>query len=223
MTSDDMRPSSRPAVPLRSPSWDVVRPLPSVRDNTALLEGLRAGEPWARAALFERYGLQVQRLLRKILGPQPSLEIPDLVHDVFVRALSSIEQIREPGAMLAWMQAITTRLAYRALKAQRARRWLRFWEPVELVTLASPEVEPEVLDAYRRTYAVLERMPVDERIVFTLRYIDGMELSPIAVACEVSLATVKRRLARAKQRFASAAQRDEVLRTWLQEENRWTT
>jgi RNA polymerase sigma-70 factor, ECF subfamily len=218
-----MRPSSRPALPLRSSSPDVVRPLPSVRDDTALLEGLRAGEPWASAALFERYGPHVQRMLRKILGPRPSLEIPDLIHDVFVRALASIGQLREPGAMLAWMQAITTRLAYRALKAQRARRWLRFWEPVEVVTLAAPEVDPSVLDAYRRTYAVLERMPADERIVFALRYIDGMELSPIAVACEISLATVKRRLARAEQRFAAAAQRDEVLRTWLQEGNRWTT
>ena len=220
---DDMRPSTRPPAPLHRASRDVVRPLPAVRDDAALLEGLRAGEPWAMAALFERYGPHVQRLLRKILGPQPSLEIPDLIHDVFVRALSSIGQLREPAAMLAWMQAITTRLAYRALTAQRARRWLRFWEPVELVTLAAPAVETEVLDAYRRTYAVLERMPVGERIVFTLRYIDGMELSPIAVACEVSLATVKRRLARASQRFASAAQRDEVLRTWLQEGNRWTT
>jgi RNA polymerase sigma-70 factor (ECF subfamily) len=201
----------------------VVRRLPSFRDDTALLEGLRAGESWAKAALFERYGPHVQRLLREILGPQPSLEVPDLIHDVFVRALASIDQLREPGAMLAWMQTITTRLAYRALQAQRVRRWLRFWEPLELVELSSPRVEPEVLDAYRRTYAVLDRMPADERIVFTLRYIEGMELSPIAVACEVSLATVKRRLIRAEQRFAGAARRDEVLRTWLQEGDRWTT
>jgi RNA polymerase sigma-70 factor (ECF subfamily) len=220
---DAMRPSSRPAVPLLDAERNVVRSLPSVRDDAALLEGLRAGESWAKAALFERYAPHVQRLLRKILGPQPSLELPDLIHDVFVRALASIDQLREPGAMLAWMQAITTRLAYRALQAQRARRWLRFWEPIELAELSSPRVDTEVLDAYRRTYAVLERMPLHERIVFALRYIDGMELSPIAVACEVSLATVKRRLARAEQRFATAARRDEILRTWLEEGNRWAT
>ncbi len=223
LTHDPMRPSSPPAVPLRTAPVGVVRPLPSVRDDTALLEGLRAGEPWAKAALFERYGPHVQRLLRKILGPQPSLELPDLIHDVFVRALASIDQLREAGAMLAWMQTITTRLAYRALQAQRVRRWLRFWEPIELVEVSSPRVDTEVLDAYRRTYAVLERMPTDERIMFTLRYIDGMELSPIAVACEVSLATVKRRLARAEQRFAAAARRDEILRIWLEEGNRWAT
>jgi RNA polymerase sigma-70 factor (ECF subfamily) len=217
-----MPPPSRLATPLLRAPAGAVRPLPAVRDNTALVEGLRAGEPWAKAALFERYGPQVQRTLRQILGPQPSLELPDLIHDVFVRALSSIETLREPGAMPAWMMAITTRLAYRALNAQRARRWLRFWEPVEQVELCAPEVSAEVLEAYRRTYAVLDGMPAHERIVFALRYIDGMELSPIAVACEVSLATVKRRLGRAEQRFAAAARRDRVLCAWLTEGSRWT-
>jgi RNA polymerase sigma-70 factor (ECF subfamily) len=70
---------------------------------------------------------------------------------------------------------------------------------------------------------VLDNMPDAERVVFALRYVDGMELSPIAVACEISLATVKRRLARAEQRFAAAARRDNVLRAWLEEGNRWTT
>lgn len=213
----------RPAPPIREDApRDVVRALPSVRDNDALLEGLRAGEPWAKAAFFDRYAPHVQRILHKILGPAPSLEIPDLIQDVFVRALGSIDQLREPGAMLAWVQAITTRLAIRALRAQRARRWLRFWEPVEEVELTAPGVEPEVLDAYQRTYAVLDRMPADERVVFALRYVDGMELSPIAGLCEISLATVKRRLARAEQRFAAAARRDKVLCTWLEEGSRWT-
>jgi RNA polymerase sigma-70 factor (ECF subfamily) len=200
-----------------------VRQLPTVRDDTAVLEGLRAGEPWAKAAFFERYGPHVRRLLRKILGPQPKLELPDLIHDVFVRALASIDQLREPGAMLAWMQAIATRTAYRALRAQRARRWLMFWEPVELAPVSSHTVDTDALEAYRRTYAILDRMPADERVVFALRFIDGMELAPIAASCDVSLATVKRRLTRAEQRFAAAAKRDEVLRTWLSEGNRWTT
>jgi RNA polymerase sigma-70 factor (ECF subfamily) len=205
---------------------DVVRQMPSVRDNTALWEGLRTGEPWAKAAFFERHAPHVQRLLRKILGPQPTLDVPDLIHDVFAQALASITQLRDPNAMVAWLQTITTHLAVRALRVQRARSWLRFWDPEELAEVAqesSARIEPEVLDAYRRTYAVLDRMPAAERVVFALRYIDDMELSPIAVACGVSLATVKRRLARAEHRFAAAARRDDVLRTWLEEGNRWTT
>jgi RNA polymerase sigma-70 factor (ECF subfamily) len=216
------RPAALPA-PALPAAPAVVRALPAVRDDTALLEGLRAGEAWAKAALFERHAPHVQRILRKVLGPQPRLEVPDLIHDVFVRALASVDQLREPGAMLAWLQMITLRVAYRALHAQKARRWLRFWEPLEVVELPAGAVDLDALEAYRRTYAVLDRMPAEERVVFALRHIDGMELSPLAVACGVSLATVKRRLVKAEQRFASAAQRDPVLRAWLEEGSRWTT
>jgi RNA polymerase sigma-70 factor (ECF subfamily) len=42
-----------------------------------------------------------------------------------------------------------------------------------------------------------------------------MELSEVAEACQVSLATVKRRLARARSRFARLAGRDPYLKTYL--------
>lgn len=218
-----MTPPPRRAAPEPDAHREVVRLVPRARDNAALVEGLRAGEPWAKAAFFDRYGPPVQRILRHVLGPQAHIEISDLVHDVFVRALASIDQLREPDAMLAWMQAIATRMAYRAIRVERARRWLRFCEPAELAEVASPEVDPDVLDAYQRTYAVLDKMPADERVVFALRYIDRMELAPIAAACDVSLATVKRRLARAEQRFAAAARRDPILVRWLTEGDRWPT
>jgi RNA polymerase sigma-70 factor (ECF subfamily) len=201
----------------------VVRQLPSVRDSNRLLEGLRAGEPWAKGTLFEQYGPQVQRQLREILGPQPNVELPDLIHDVFVAALASIHQLRHAFALRSWMHSMTVRTAVRALRQQRMRRWLKFWAPLEATRLMAKGVNADVIDAYQRVYAVLDRVPVAERIVFALRYIDGMELAVIAVACEVSLSTAKRRLSKADQRFATAAQRDEVLRTWLPQGNRWTT
>jgi RNA polymerase sigma-70 factor (ECF subfamily) len=218
-----MRPPKSSAVPRQNAPRGVVLPLPSVRDNTALVQGLRAGEPWASAALFERYAPHVERMLRKILGPQRRAELADLVHDVFVQALASIKSLREPGAMPAWMQSITARVAYRTIRAQRIRRWLCFWEPATIAEVASPDVDADALDACRRVYAVLDRMPADERVAFALRYVEGMELAQLAVACDVSLATIKRRLARAEQRFAGAAQRDEILRGWMKEGGRWTT
>jgi RNA polymerase sigma-70 factor (ECF subfamily) len=92
-----------------------------------------------------------------------------------------------------------------------------------LPELVVPEIDDDVLDAYRRTYALLDRLPADERIAFALRYIDGMELALLAVVCDVSLATIKRRLGRAEQRFAAGARGDVILRRWLEEGGRWTT
>jgi RNA polymerase sigma-70 factor, ECF subfamily len=60
-------------------------------------------------------------------------------------------------------------------------------------------------------------------VAFILRHVEKLELEQIADACEISLATVKRRLQRAQQRFARAAARDDALRGWLEEGGRWSS
>jgi RNA polymerase sigma-70 factor (ECF subfamily) len=211
------------AVTRQDSSGDVVRELPLVRDGAALVEGLRAREPWARAALFERYAPTVERIIRRIVGQDRHTEIADLVHDAFVQALASIDRIRDPMALPAWMQTVAAHAAHRAIRARRARRWLRFWAPDEVPEPVVDGLSPEVCQAYQRTYALLDRMPASERVAFTLRHVEGMELAQLAQVCEVSLATIKRRLASAEARFAAAARRDPVLRAWLEEGGRWTS
>lgn len=232
LKDDSMRPS-RPEPrhdgsaigprPRAAAAPDVVRPLPVARDDAAIVAGLRAGEPWARAALFDRYAPHVERMLRRVLGHERHADMADLVQDAFVQALASIDGLRDAEALLAWMSTIAARTAYRAIRKRRARRWLRFWEPAEIPEIAVDDVDPAVREAHRRTYAVLDRMPAEERLLFALRYIDGMELPRMAALRDVSLATVKRRLARAEERFTKLAERDEVLRSWIQEGGRWTT
>jgi RNA polymerase sigma-70 factor (ECF subfamily) len=120
------------------------------------------------------------------------------------------------------MQQIATHTACRAIRARRARRWLFFWDPAELPEAAVNDVDSDVTEACRRTYAVLERLPADERVAFALRYIEGMEVERVAECCDVSLSTIKRRLDRAETRFTAAARHDEVLSKWLEEGRRWT-
>jgi RNA polymerase sigma-70 factor (ECF subfamily) len=218
------RPSPEPLpIGRKSPVPAGVRALPIVRDDVALVAGLRAGEPWARAALFDRYAPHVERILRRVLGNDRHGDLADLVQDAFVQALASLDGLREAEALLAWMQTIAARTAFRAIRARKARAWLKFWEPAEVPELAVDGVDPDVIEAHRHTYALLERMPAEERLIFALRYIDGMELERIAAVREVSLATLKRRLSRAEQRFAHGAQRDSVLRPWIEQGGRWTS
>ncbi len=214
---------ARPSNPGPGPDGATVRALPIVRDDVALVAGLRAGEAWARAALFDRYAPHVERILRRVLGNDRHGDMADLVQDAFVQALASLDRLREAEALLAWMQTIAARTAFRAIRTRKARAWLKFWEPAEVPEPAVEGADPDVIEAHRHTYALLERMPAEERVIFALRYIDGMELERIAEIREVSLATIKRRLSRAEQRFSHAAQRDSVLRPWLEEGGRWTT
>lgn len=200
----------------------VVRLASPGRSDDEIVKAVVAGEPWAAAALLDRYGAMVERLVRRVMGHDQ--ELADLVHDAFATILASIHQVRDGDAVKGWIAQIAVHTAHHAIRRRRARRWLCFWKsdtepPVEPTT--EPAVGPR--DALRRVYQVLEHLPADERVAFVLRFLEDMTVNEVAEACDVSLATIKRRLARAERRFVAAAQHDAVLRVWLMEGDRWTT
>jgi RNA polymerase sigma-70 factor (ECF subfamily) len=157
----------------------------------------------------------VERVLRRVLGHERHTELADLLHEVFVQAMSSAHKLRDPGALRAWLQGIAVYTACRTIRYRKARRWLRFYGPEELPEQPSMDVPHEVREAFARTYAVLERMPAAERAVFSLRYVEGMQVDELARALDVSASTVKRRLGKAVQRFLRLARNDRVLAEWL--------
>ena len=181
--------------------------LPFARDDAALVAALRAGQPGAPAMLVDRFGPYVQRLLARIVGLDS--ELPDLLQDVFVAALSSLGDLKDPGAIKPWLGTLTVFTA-RSWIRQRSmrRRWVKIMADDKMPEPAAGQAEPEVNEALRRTYGVLDKLPADERIAFTLRFVEGMDLSSIASLCRVSLATVKRRIERGEDRFVAAARDD---------------
>jgi RNA polymerase sigma-70 factor (ECF subfamily) len=180
---------------------------------------LRDELPNAPRVLFQRYAPHVRRVLIRVLGLDR--EVPDLVQDVFLVALRTIDKLDEPEALKAWLTAIAVYQA-RALIRKRARRKiLRFVPTSDLDTIAAPVATMEVTESVRALYAVLDELPADDRIAFALRFVDGMDLREIGEACGVSRATVSRRLARARDRFIERARDHEALADWLGEGRRW--
>lgn len=190
----------------------VVRTLPvskAEQDEAALLDGLQSGEAWAKMALFDQYAPHVERILGRVLGRDA--EICDVLQDTFVQAYASVDGIRDAKAIKGWLSTVAVYTARGLIRRRKIRRWLRFWDPGELPEEAAPVAEPTTREALSRSYAILETMPADERIAFSLRFIDGMELTEAASACGCSLATIKRRLAKAENKFLEAARGDAVL------------
>ena len=185
-------------------------------DDVALADGLRRRDPVALATWYDRFALDVMRVLSRILGPDPQL--PDVHHDVFVRALGSLGTLEDPSALRSWLIAVTVHTA-RTVLARRARgRWLRFLSWRDLPEVQVTPATAESVEAVRQVYEVLDELTADDRLVFALRYIEGMELLEVADSCGVSLATVKRRIARAQGRFLIRARRYPALREWLDKE-----
>ncbi len=190
-------------------------------DDYAIVAGIRRGDPAAAAALFAHYRGLVERALVRILGFDS--ELADAVQETFIRALGSTRLLRDPQALPSWLIRISVCTAADLIRRRR-RRWLQFFaEPQELVNGAGhlvfdSEPDLEMRQALLAAQAILSSLPADERIAFSLRRLDGMELKDVAHACGCSLATIKRRLARAEKRFRARAERHQALESWLGEE-----
>jgi RNA polymerase sigma-70 factor (ECF subfamily) len=184
-------------------------PAASALDDRALVEALRRDEPWARTALVEKYEAHIERVVAGALGLDPDLA--DIIQDVFVRVLEGIHQLKDPAALRGWIGTLAVFTARGHIRRRRRWRWIRFLAPQDVPEMPAAPHNPEASATMRAMYRVLDALPADERMVFTLRFMSELELTEVAAACRVSLATIKRRLSRAEARFQEVAQREPLL------------
>ena len=191
-----------------------------VFDDATLVESLFSGDPGAPARLFDAYGRYVERLLVRVLGPDPDVE--DLLHDVFAEALGSIHQLRDPARLKGWLTRMTVFVARGMLRRRRRQRWLSFAPEENLPDHPSASAPPEALDLLKRVFAVLQQLRPNQRVAFSLRYIEGMTLPEAASASGVSLATFKRWLKASDRAFMNSARHiDKALYDELLQTPRW--
>lgn len=187
----------------------------------ALLAGLHAGQEWAARALVEQYGRLVRRVLVRVLGSGDA-EHEDLLQEVFARAIPGAARVRQAEALPGWLAGIAVFVARECIRRRQRGRSLRerlLGGPASVdaqpIAGAGVSADHGAREAARCVYRVLSAMPADERIALALRKIDGMELTELAGVLGVSVATVRRRLARAERRFGKLAKRYEALAPWL--------
>jgi len=166
--------------------------------DAALVVAARAGEMWAKEALFRRHARFVNGLVFRIMGRD--VDVDDIVQESFVQALASLHSLENPQQFASWLGGIVVRTAYKVLRRRRllTRLGLRKRDPVDLEAVVGVSAPPEIVRELRAVYAAIETLPPDLRVPLVLRRIEGLPLEEIATLTGTSLATVKRRIAQAE-------------------------
>ncbi len=183
-------------------------------DDKALAAALKKRRPGAMEALYDRYAAYVERILTRVMGFDT--ELYDLVQDVFIEAFRSVDALKDGQALQAWIGTLTVFTARQCIRKRRRRRVYWVTDGENHMEVPVNDADPEAVEVLKMTYRALETLRVDDRIVFSLRFIEGMDLTETAVACGVSVSTVKRRLHRAEKRFEVAARRFPALSEYIE-------
>ncbi len=210
-----------PAIPaIPRPARGVLRSLPFDGDAADLVAALKEKRADAGAAFYDRYARDIHGIVFRLMGPDPDLA--DTVHDVFVRALESLGQLRDPQVLRSWMFGIAVRTVHIRFQKRRRGKWLRFLAPEEVPEAVSQvssrlEADTELRAALGDAYAILGAMDPEERIAFVLQRVEGMSLEDGAQAMGLSMATFRRRLARGEEKFFTRAKNRPALDAWTKD------
>lgn len=174
--------------------------------DAALVLAARAGEPWAREALFRRYARLALGLAYRILPHD--LEVDDLVQDSFLFAFEQLDRLSNPQAFQSWLSSIVVRTAGKRLRRRRLqiRLGLRSHQPIDADEVIARTAPPDVAAELRAVYALLEQLPAEERVALVLRRVERLEVPEIAEQMGLSVSTVKRRLRAAEARLSRSSE-----------------
>jgi RNA polymerase sigma-70 factor (ECF subfamily) len=180
-------------------------------DDAMLASMAAVGDPEAHNAIWDRYSPLVRSIVRRSIGQES--EVDDLVQEVFLRFYRNLGLLRNPGALKSFIFAISLRVTISELRSRRVRKWLRLPDTGTQAptTRFIPPADFEAREAVTGLCAILDRLDPKDRTAFVLYHVEGLELTEVAEMLSVSLATIKRRLARIACRVFAMADSDQRL------------
>jgi RNA polymerase sigma-70 factor, ECF subfamily len=168
----------------------------------------------------EAFGLLVEQHQRRVFSLVFNLvrrheEVEDLGQEIFIKAYRSIRTYNFRASFAAWISRIAVNHCYDYLRRERASKISYYSEISEEAQHAieahagvkEQEILEEQTSARELAGKLLERAPAEDRVVLTLKEIEGRPIEEIAEMLNLNPSTVKVRLHRARKRMLEDLQR----------------
>lgn len=187
----------------------------SDESDQELASKLKKGSLEALGKLYDRYRVMVYRTALAITGDPEAAN--DLTQDAFLRLNRFASRIDDERPLDSWLYRMTVNLSYSWVR--RNRRLVRpFGDLLEWLTSSeknSPDVAVEIDEEFDQVWQALKALPVSQRIVLVLYYIDDQSLQKISGILDVPVGTVKSRLFYGRQALQkSIGEQGGVLSDW---------
>lgn len=152
------------------------------------------GEPAAFDALIERWHQPLWKYIRRLANNDEAAA--DTMQDVWLRVLRAMPGLRDPSRLRPWLFGIARRAVMDRLRQKYAEPAS---VPVETADLAAPDISHDLALELNLLHDELGRMPIIEREVLVLFYLEDLTLTQLAEVLAIPVGTVKSRLFRARQ------------------------
>ena len=171
-----------------------------------LIKRAQAGDGGAFNEVVQAYRKRILGTIARLIARPDDVE--DVGQEVFLRLYFSLDQLRSPEVFEPWLYRLTVNAAYDYLRKQRRRQESRMADLSEQQVMIADAAAGGKLDqedrrrqGLRETIdALLSSVSEEDRILLTLKEVEGLSLKELEAIYKVNENALKVRLFRARQR-----------------------
>ena len=152
------------------------------------------GEPAAFDDLITRWHAPLWGYVRRLAPSDEAAR--DIVQELWLRVIRGIPRLRDPSKLRPWLFGIARRTLMDRLREQYSSR---IDDEVDVHALADDEPDGSRAEDLQDLDNALAALPIVEREVITLFYLEELSLLEVAETLRVPVGTVKSRLFRARR------------------------
>jgi RNA polymerase sigma-70 factor (ECF subfamily) len=181
----------------------ICREVNQALSDVEVVKRIRDGETALFEILMRRYNQRLYRVARSILKDDGEAE--DVMQQAYVNAYAHLDQFAGRASFSTWLTKIAI---YEALARLRGRDVESDEDTITHIQDRGPDPEHQAFATELRSLieSAVDSLPEHQRIVFTLRQIEGLSTAETAESLGISEDNVKTRLHRAR-----ALLRDDLL------------
>src|SRR3982074_110649 len=162
-----------------------------------LIQNARAGDDAAFNRVVGAYRKRILGTITRLIARQEDVE--DVAQEVFLRLYFSLDQLRSPEVFEPWLYRLTVNAAYDYLRKQRRRQESRMADLSEQQVMVADAVAGRKFDQEDRRRqqvretvdALLGSVSEEDRILLTLKEVEGLSLKELELIYNVNEKALK--------------------------------
>ena len=174
------------------------------------IQKAQSGDDAAFNRVVTAYRKRILGTIARLIGRPEDVE--DVGQEVFLRLFFSLDQLRTPEVFEPWLYRLTVNASYDYLRRQRRRNESRMADLSEQQVMMADAAEGGKQDAEQQrrsqvketVHELLDGVSDEDRILLTLKEVEGLSLKELEKIYRVSENALKVRLFRARQRVLKA-------------------
>ncbi|HUZ15587.1 MAG TPA: sigma-70 family RNA polymerase sigma factor [Gaiellaceae bacterium] len=175
--------------------------------DDGILRKAQRGDDRAFAIIVRSYQTPVFNYVLRMVGDRSLAE--DLTQEVFLRVYQGLPRFSSRSKFTTWLFQVTKNRVLDELRATE-RRPRTVVDADDMKTFEVVDAPFERIEAIDAVWRAVEHLTVDLKMALLMRDIVGLSYSEIADSLEVTLATVKWRIWKAREEVQLALARDGI-------------